>query len=175
MELMVTVADSDAPANDSSGMHIHITNITSATVRDKFGRIVGGTDANGNYFSGQVALGNLKDTLGRSPIVQTVNGNTVYYDVPNSQGGTSRFTVTLQTITVTTAFFSFGISECTNCAITVVQSIALPDGTSYSFDYDNGASTYGLVTGVHLPTGGVINYSYMTFADSYGNKNRWVI
>jgi RHS repeat-associated protein len=70
--------------------------------------------------------------------------------------------------------------------MTVVQSIALPDGTSYTFKYDCDSSTntacgslsgqsayYGLLTSMTLPTTGTVTYGYTTFSDSYSNKSRW--
>src|SRR5262245_40182040 len=166
----------DGPANDSSGLNIYVTGYFNGTIKDRHGRIISSVvqDTNGNYFTGSVAGGNLVDTLGRTPI--TVSGtNPIIYTIPTSQGTTQQITVTLTTITVNTAFAKTGVNECLGCTITVVQSIQFPDGSTFSFDYDNGAAnTYGLITGVHLPAGGVVNYGYTTFNDSYGSRNRWV-
>ncbi|MBI1747143.1 MAG: RHS repeat protein, partial [Acidobacteria bacterium] len=134
-------------------------------------------DTNGNYFS-KDANGNPVDTLGRTALVSTVNGNTTTYDIPNSQGGTSRFTATTSTISVNTNFGQTGVTECsTNCTITVITRLDLPvTGMSYIFDYDSGTTpgNFGLLKTVTLPTGGTVNYTHTTFADAYGSKNRWV-
>jgi hypothetical protein len=57
-------------------------------------------------------------------------------------------------------------------SVTVIQSIQLPDTSTYQFTYDNG--TYGEMTGVTLPTSGSVSYGYTTYADPFGNRNRWV-
>jgi hypothetical protein len=87
---------------------------------------------------------------------------------------------------VNTNFGESGVSEYSG-SITVVQSIVLPNGTSYTFKYDCDSSTgnsacgspagqsgyFGLLTSVTLPTGGTTNYGYTTFTDSYSGKLRW--
>lgn len=95
--------------------------------------------------------------------------------VLNSQGATSRFTVTTASIQVSTSFGKSGITEFSG-TLTVIQSILLPDGNSYTFGYDSGTTPghYGLLTSVTLPTGGQVVYGYSNFTDSLGNTNRWV-
>lgn len=60
--------------------------------------------------------------------------------------------------------------------MTVVESLALPDGSSYTFAYDDGTApgNYGLLETVTLSTGGQVQYTFTTFSDAYGNVNRWV-
>ncbi len=120
-------------------------------------------------------------TLGRTLVTKTVSGSSIYYDVLNSQGTTSRFTVTTLNIGAQTNFGQAGVTEYSG-GFTVIQSLALPDGTSYSFFYDHTSDPYfyASLSGITLPTGpitlppGQIIYTYTNFADSYGNKNRWV-
>ncbi len=165
---------SNAFADDATGYHIYITNFTSATVYAPDGTQVfpNVKDTNGNYFDSQ-------DTLGRTPVTVTTscNGNAsqTCYDILNSQGGSSRFTVTTTSISVNTSFGQSGVTEYSG-TFTVIQSIALPDGTSYTFSYDSGitAGHYGVLTGITLPTGGQITYGYSVFQDSFGTKNSWV-
>lgn len=171
-------------ANDSSGYLMSVTNFTtiSAVYAPDGSQVYPGfKDSNGNYFSSD-ANGNIIDTLGRTLVKVTTNcnGNSdqICYDVLNSQfngsTGTSRYTVTTEAISVSTAFGQSGVTEWSG-AITVWQSIQLPDGTAYQFTYDNGGSgTYGEVTGVTLPTQGSISYTYTTYADMFGNRNRWL-
>lgn len=95
----VNVTSGDAFATDSSGFHMYITNYTDATVFAKDGNRVSPTskDTNGNFFTVD-GNGNVVDTLNRTPVTKTVVGNQTHYDVLNSQGTTSRFTVTTATI-----------------------------------------------------------------------------
>jgi RHS repeat-associated protein len=46
--------------------------------------------------------------------------------------------------------------------VSLLTSLALPDGTSYSFSYDTGTTGnhYGNLVGVTLPTGGTISFTY---------------
>jgi RHS repeat-associated protein len=168
----------DALANDSSGYHMYVTGWTSATVYARDGTQVYPTlkDTNGNYFSTD-ANGNAIDTLGRTPILKTVNGSQTYYDILDSRNlnPRPRITVTTTTINVNTAFGQSGFTEYAG-TLTVIQSVSLPDGHSYTFDYDSGttAGKYGLLKTITLPTGGQVAYTHTTFSDAYGNKNRWV-
>ncbi len=173
-----SITSSDALADDSSGYHMYVTNYTSATVYAPDGTQVYPTvkDTNGNYFS-KDANGNPIDTLARIAVIKTVNGNQTYYDVLDSQNSSTRprVTVTTTTINVNTAFGQSGTTEYSG-TLTVIQSVTLPDGTSYTFDYDSGTTPgfYGLLKSITLPTGGTVNYTHTTFSDAYSNKNRWV-
>ncbi len=158
-------------AEDSTGYKITINNYTQATVQSNDGSQVYPSvkDFNGNYYT-LGPNGDLIDTLNRTVVTATVNGDLIYYDILNSQGSTSRYTVTTSTINVNTGFGVPGVTEYAG-TVTVVQSIAVPDGTSFGFTYDSG---YGLLQGMTLPTGGSIGYAFTTYQDSYGNMNRWL-
>lgn len=174
------VSSGAASAQDSSGYYMAVSNFQVASVVGPDGTQVFPSikDANGNFYSADTN-GNVIDTLGRKPLVVTNNCNNnahqICYDVLNSQGTTSRYIVTTETIAVHTAF---GISQTTEYSgnITAVQSVQLPDGTSYSFGYDFGTTSghYGEITSATLRTGAQINYSYAVFQDALGSKNRWV-
>ena len=125
-------------------------------------------DRFGNYFS-KDGNGNLIDTLGRTPVLVTQSGNVTYYDVLKAGGTRARYTVTMGSISIGTSFGQPAVNEWSG-TLNTIQSIGLPDGSSYSFNYDN----YGAVTSVTLPTGGTAYYSWMTYFDSYHNANRWV-
>ncbi len=132
-------------------------------------------DTNGNYFTGWV------DTLGRTVLNTTMEGGPDcdflvglirYYGclvVSTSQATPSQYNLTFGTITVSTAFGQSGVTEWSG-TITVITNIALPDGSSYSFNYDS----YGTLTSMTLPTGGEVYYSYSNFTDALGNVGRWV-
>jgi RHS repeat-associated protein len=180
-----SIPSGDKPDLSGSGYHLYVTNYTQASIFAHDGTrlttatsVSGGgpsysspEDSNGNYPS---LSGNANpppvatDALGRNLVTTTVNGNNVYYDVSNSQSTTtttSRYTVTTETIPVSTAFH-YGVED--QGPIKVVQSVQLPDGTSYSFQYDSGTTPghYGTLTSVTLPTGAQISYSYATFYDA---------
>lgn len=172
-------------ATDASGYSIKVSGMNDAapdsiTVWDNDGNIVNRNtmpsviDRYGNYFSLD-SSGNLIDTLGRIPVIATQNGNVTYYDVLapngpiNNSGTRVRYTVTTSPVTISTHFNQSAVSEWEG-TFYPVQSIQLPDGTSYSFTYD----TYGEMTSITLPTGGVINYGWTNYQDSYNNINRWL-
>ena len=165
-------------AVDNSGYRMSIGSPSTVTAPD--GTIFGINpvnppkafeDTNGNYFTLD-ANGNLIDTLGRTPVTTTTNGNTTTYAVLNSKGTTSNYTVTTETVSYYTDFAAAGsgLTEA-NGSSTAIASIVLPDGTSYSFGYDSGTTQghYGQLTSMKLPTGGQITYSYTTFDDSEWN------
>jgi RHS repeat-associated protein len=181
-ECGTSISTASGLATDASGYHISVTNYTSATIYAPDGTQVfpNVKDTNGNYYSTPNSNGDVTDTLGRTPIATTVSGDTITYNVLNSQGGTSPFVVTTTTIPVSTAFGQSGVTEYASTApstdyLTVIQSIALPDGTSYQFSYDQGLTSghYGALTGVTLPTGGTVTYSYQNFKDAYGDQYLW--
>jgi RHS repeat-associated protein len=165
-------------AVDNSGYRLTIGSPSTVTAPD--GTIFGVNpvnppmafeDTNGNYFTLD-ANGNLIDTLGRTPVTVTTNGNTTTYAVLNSQGTTSNYIVTMEAVSYYTDFAAAGSGlQDIQGSFTMIQSIALPDGTSYSFGYDSGTTQghYGQLTSMKLPTGGQITYSYTTFDDSEWN------
>jgi RHS repeat-associated protein len=170
----------NAFANDGSGYHMYVTNYNSAVIYAPDGTQVfpGIEDANGNLFSAD-SNGNTIDTLGRTPLTKSVNGSVITYSVLTSQHPTTAPTIqiTTETINAHTNFQQSYITECsTNCTLTVVKSLSLPDGSSYSFTYDSGttAGHYGVLTGITLRTGGALNYTYTNFADASGQKNLWL-
>ncbi len=207
-------------ASDSSGFWMNVTS-TGAWVyapdgtlmyqpegqpgyEDASGNIVLTKDSNGNYLSSPFQVSTIYiDTLGRNPIQGgtvsggCANGTTCMY-VANSQGGTSEYVIQWATIYLNTAFGQSSVTECTSsngggCNMTVIQSITLPDNTSYTFQYDcnpsatgntsqiclanpnGGSGSYGLMTRMTLPTGGQVTYSYEVYSDSYGNKSDWLV
>jgi RHS repeat-associated protein len=130
----------------------------------------------GNFYS--LSNGNIVDTLNRTPLTTTTNGNTITYTLLTPQGSTGggAYTVTTESIGVGTSFGQSGVTECSSCSVTVIQSIQLPDGTSYSFNYDTGTGGhYGLLTSMTLPTGATINYNWGSpFTDAQGNHYEWL-
>ncbi|MFY9531631.1 MAG: RHS repeat-associated core domain-containing protein [Candidatus Acidiferrales bacterium] len=158
-----------------------VTNYTSAVIYAPDGTEAFPThqDTNGNSYSTTAPNFDIVDQLGRTPVTTVTNcnghSNQVCYNVLNSQGSTSTYTVTTESIAVSTNFGQSGATEYSG-NITAVQSIQLPDGTSYQFGYDSGSTAghYGELTSVTLPTSGQITYSYTKFTDAAGNANEWL-
>lgn len=173
---------------------------TFPTVFDQNGNQPGYEDRNGNY-TGAVynhisASGSSpsedvwtwNDTKGNTVFTQTNTtgfppnfGGSTYYagptylDILTVGGATKRYTVNWENINVDTAFGQSDVGDC-SCTIAVVQSLTLPDGSSYTFNYDSGTSpgNYGELKSMTLPTGATINFGYQNYEDSYQNQNRWV-
>jgi RHS repeat-associated protein len=210
----------NAFATDSSGYHMYWNNNSNVIVYAPDGSIVvsGGPtfnlsnqvgtvlninpntkDSNGNYlfWTGPGTIMGFQDSLGRQDVQQYQNcpgsptSSTVCYTVPSSSGGFSTYMALWTTIAVKTHFQQSSVTECVhNCTTNVIQSIILPDGTSYQFQYDcdptvSGQSAvcaspagqnayYGTLLNVTLPTGGQTTYGYTMFTDSYGNKSQWL-
>jgi RHS repeat-associated protein len=131
-------------------------------------------DSNGNYFSSD-SSGNLVDTLGRTPVKTTRNGTQITYSVLGFNGARNNYTVTTETVYYHTAFGQQAVADVSG-SFTAIQSIELPDGSSYSFTYDSGTSSgnYGELKSVTLPSGGVIQYTWQNFLDPFENENRWI-
>jgi len=163
------VPTGDALAIDGSGYHMYVKDFINVGVFAPDGTCVNGTwvnptDINGNYgFSSSRGT----DTLGRVPVTITTTGNTETLSILNSgkNGGTSSYTITVRSINYYSNFKNYYPTPGT---FNGIQSIQLPDGTSYSFTYDSGTTlgNYGQLTSMTLPTGGTINYSYANFLDS---------
>jgi len=169
---------SDGLASDGSGYHMHVTGAFSIVVYAPNAMQVYPSvkDTNGNYYS-KNSNGDISDTLGRVPITTTVNGNTTTYKVLNSQGGTYSYVVTWEPIPVSTSFGQSGVTECnTNCTLSMVKSIELPDTTTYQFFYDQGATGthYGTMTQMILPTLGTISYMNTNYKDAWNNQNLYL-
>ena len=166
-------------ATDGSGFSIGDDGSGNPLVFDNTGnqvypRLI---DRYGNYFSAD-AQGNLMDDTGRVPVIVTQNGNVTYYDVLapngpiNNNGTRVRYTVTIASVPVATNFQQSDTYEWNPQTefLTPVQSIQLPDGSSYTFGYDS----YGELNSLTLPTGGVVQYGYSNFVDSSQTSNRWL-
>ena len=167
-------------SNDAAGYIITATGDSAGdptiVIRDTHGNQVYPVmaDRYGNFWSSD-GNGDLVDSRGLTPVVTSYNGNQIYYDVLRQGGGRVRYTVTTVQINPHTQFNEQAVSEYPNGSnaqtLNAVQSIELPDHSMYSFEYD---STFGMLTKMTLPTGGVIQYGYSTFFDSYNNANRWL-
>src|SRR4051812_16609796 len=161
-------------ANDGSGYYI---DLTAGTVTAKDGKVITPqfSQANGNVIA-QDTNGNqitatattFTDTLGNN--VLAVSGtapSNVSLTYTDSTGTSESYVIHYSTYTVKTNFGCTSPSAVTDFPATsesLISSIDLPDGTSYSFTYEDTPSFAGDVTGrlkqITLPTGGHIGYSY---------------
>jgi len=132
------------------------------------------TDRNGNQITVD-SSGNFYDTLSSTTPVLTVAGaapnpTTFTYTAPSAAAS---FKMNYTSYTVKTSFGVSGIAEYGPTAISLVASVVQPDGTQYSFTYEQTpgactplAGTYqgycvtARLASVTLPTGGQITYSY---------------
>jgi YD repeat-containing protein len=117
-------------------------------------------DVNGNAQA--VAPGG-QDSIQRTPMSMQVNGNQITYTYQDSNGQPQTYTVNLVNKVISTQFgggATAPVDYNTNGAITqqVVSSVLLPDGTSYTFQYDS----WGEITQITLPSGAVVNYQWET-------------
>jgi hypothetical protein len=163
------------------------------------GGVVGGTeDPNGNVISttanGFGIATAFTDTLGRqitAPPTSSSASNTgttncptgglpvdhaVLWSVPGPNGGTSNYTFCYVKVAVNIPPGPGSIEGKTGTA-TNLQSIVLPDGHSWNFQYNdpgdgstynNAPVNYGTLTQVTLPTGGTLAYAYNTRFGSAG-------
>ncbi|HEY2496730.1 MAG TPA: RHS repeat-associated core domain-containing protein [Candidatus Angelobacter sp.] len=122
------------------------------------------TDRNGNQIS---TSGNtFTDTLGLTAL--TVTGTApspTVFTYTTSSGTPASVTMNYTSYIVQTAFGCAGVAEYPATAVNLVSSVALPDGSSYSFQYEPTPGHAGSVTGriseITLRTGGTIQYTYI--------------
>lgn len=148
-----------------------------ATIEDRNGNIVNlRVAATGTGPSGSppdIYSLNVTDTLGR-PLISapsfgqngstiTVSGDPGSYTIYWENFTYSGYTLTAQNESLMTqcgAYTSFSTGSQTE---TVISSIVLPNGQSYSFTYD---SQYGLISKITYPSGGYVSYTYGVNANS---------
>ena len=156
-----------ATLNARGGLIIQVPPVQSSTGTGSI------TDANANQISIS-STGVITDTLGTTAL--TVSGNAptnppscspaVTYTYTAPSGAAANVTVNYAYYVVQTNFGVSGTAEFGPTSECLVNSIQLPDGSSYSFQYEttvgNGISgkTTGRLASVTLPTGGTICYSY---------------
>lgn len=103
---------------------------------------------------------NFTGCTGQRPITLAIN-----WSPPGPQGGTSSFKFCYVALSILTNFRWPGAAEYT-ANINVLQSVILPNSTTWTFDYndrdpsDPTSVNYGGLTKITLPTGGVISYTY---------------
>ena len=165
---------SDSTSTDSAGLTLNTSTIP-ATITTPSGSIFAApidvgtgsatkTDRNGNQIT--TTTGNtFTDTLGMTAL--SVSGgapNPLVATYTTSSGTQASVTVNYSTYTVQTAFGCSGVSEYGPTAVSLASSVSLPDGSSYSFQYEATpgapANVTGRVKSITLRTGGTITYTY---------------
>jgi RHS repeat-associated protein len=139
-------------------------------------------DTNGNQITFNLGTA-ITDTMGRSIVWPGGSGTTqdfsgctgssptssaAIWTVPGSNGGTNTFKLCFTQVLVYTAHFTLQSTPTQkysepNGQLSMLQSIVLPDGTAWTFEYSqpnaNGVN-WGDLVKVILPTGGSINYTW---------------
>jgi RHS repeat-associated protein len=126
------------------------------------------TDANGNqiratYSSGTVTF---TDTLGLTALTASGSGTQSSPVVFTYTGpaGSASVTMKYTNFNIKTNFGCSGITEYAASNVPLVSEIDLPDGTKYTFSYEDTVANSGYTTGrlgsVTGPTGGTISYDY---------------
>jgi YD repeat-containing protein len=102
-------------------------------------------------------LGDSSNCINTLPFAQSV-----VYTYTGANGAQNQIKVCMGAPTLQTFFNLGGTTEYQNtppgsqAQTPIITSIILPDGTYWSFSYDN----YGNVVSIHLPTGGTITYAW---------------
>jgi hypothetical protein len=187
--------------------------ISGLSIVDPEGVIGGTVDPNGNFITvstngASSLLASFTDTLGRQiPVPPNAgaasNANTascpagplpitsaVSWTVPApaSGGGSATYIFCYVTVTINDGPGIPGVQTLSAAVSSpaMLQSIVLPDGHSWGFQYNdpgdgstnaNGPINYGALTQITLPTGGTISYAYTSTgvtAPNCQNFGRWV-
>jgi RHS repeat-associated protein len=163
-------------AGDGSGYTISVSDYASATVQTANGKTItpatvgdgAGTiqDSNGNQITVDQG-GSFTDTTGNLALrVAGTAPNAHTFTYTDSTGTPRSVSVTYRSYTVQTAFNCAGVSEYGPMSTSLVDRVTLPDSSFYQFSYEltfpntGNPNVTGRVTGITLPTGGQIGYSY---------------
>ena len=153
-QLYSVTVNASPEATTAVDVHGYTFNMATGTV----------TDSNGN------SVTDYSDTLGMTVLTETSSGSlsnppiTWTYTYTNAQGQQESVKVISEPQTVRTNFGCSGVYESGPTTVALVSEIDLPDGTKYTFSYEQTPGYSGDVTGrlsqLTLPTGGYITYSY---------------
>jgi len=171
-------------ANDNSGYTLTISTQSAYTITSPTGTVIspplnatsGGatmTDRNGNQITVS-ASGVFTDSLGTAALTVTgsgTSGSPTKFTSTVASGASAYYQMNYTNFTVATNFGVSGTGECkSSAAVPLVTSIALPDGSQYTFGYEatpgtctpyaGTTCTTARITSVTLPTGGQITYAY---------------
>jgi len=161
------IPSTSGSAWDGSGYTFTVTNYTALRVNAPDGTLVSGNanapvDTNGNY--SRYSVGSQPDMLGRSPLqfqpypfISICPSSSSSIGIRASDGSTNTYTFTCTSYSVSQVVFGTTYTTMES----FLTSIALPDGTQYSFAYDTGTSGnhVGDLLSITLPSGGVVSFS----------------
>jgi RHS repeat-associated protein len=116
-------------------------------------------DPNGNMITLTGATSKL-DTIGRSILQGTTNGNTQSVTYQDSNGATQTVTINWQQYTLHPVFGLTQPPDPGSPTVTLIQSVILANGDRYDFQYNN----YGELAQITYPSGGYTKYLYATFS-----------
>lgn len=164
---------SNTTSTDSAGLTLDTSSATIITTpQGKVLNVPSGsangaatvTDRNGNQITTTTGS-TFTDTLGMTALSVTGGApNPLVMTYTTSSGTPASVTVNYSTYTVQTAFGCSGVSEYGPTSIALASSVTLPDGSSYSFQYEATpgapANVTGRVKAITLRTGGTISYAY---------------
>jgi RHS repeat-associated protein len=134
-------------------------------LNDPFGNTVTPAIVNVFYFQGYIQqVDHWVDSIGRN-IPAPPGGNIgvftpgcYTYQYPSASNSTEPYSFCYTSISVGTSFGMSNVSDYGPQQHTVLSSIGLPNGKSYTFGYDS----WGMLHQIALPSGGVISYTYVT-------------
>ena len=158
-----------ALASDGSGYTIYANTTPSGYVISRSGAVINPSsptifqDRNGNQVTGSSGV-LFTDTLGSTALTVTGAAPSPVYLRYTGPSGTATYTINYTTLTVKTNFACPNIAEYGPTAVPLITSVTLPDGSAYTFAYEDTPGYPGDKTGriasITLPTGGTITYTY---------------
>jgi RHS repeat-associated protein len=154
-------------------------------------------DPNGNEITINTSAGTMADTLGRtipmpptsqsssnastslcpaaSPLLPAVSA--AYWTPPGYNGASVQYLFCYASVPVNIAKNTNNGVNGYSGTITMLQSITLPNATSWLFYYsdsDTAGNQYGSLSQITFPTGGTISYTYVTGGNITDLASRWV-
>jgi RHS repeat-associated protein len=157
-------------ATDNSGFYVNASSPASTYVLSPTGfKTQSGTlkDTNGNFVTKTINgfLYDYTDTVGRLALrVDTGVTNRIDYKFLDVNGNYQTITMYLTAFNIKTNFACSGVVEYTQNSVSLPTSLSLPNGQSYTFEYEDTPGFSGYKTGrlkkVTFPTGGSYEYAY---------------
>ncbi len=169
------------PRSDPSAMpaysltpsvHNYGSDLVRTCTQQSFAQTI--TDANGNVFNTGVGS-SASDTMGRTTVVTSSSSDysgcagtpssATVFTFAGIAGASPQLKLCNSSLNLATSFNATDgagntIGEFASTPASLSTTVLLPDQTSYTFSYDS----YGMITGIGLPTGGSISYTWVTIS-----------